>query len=355
MRLRLFPIIACLGVAGSAVAQPAPTPSPQTQPPAQPTSRTTSTDTPKTTVDGRLKALEDRPRGSAGREQGSPLGDRRPEAEGGRSATHVTERDEPGDHRVLERRRAHADNKAVFTPDGTRIDDRPFMRTMEVDFRAAVDPYADAVAILALEDNGRQGLRGRPRGGLRDPEAPADPRVGAARPQAQARPLSRADRQHESRAHARHCRGRRGRSRSRRLLGTENGRFFESGYDADRRRCRGDLAGDHLRRRDGGQRRHRRRRRHRDQRRQSRATSRRTSVTTTCSSPSTTRTTSTSELSAYSEVGSHRARSWSPRTSSTSGSRSRPASFTASCSAARCSGPSAGFASTPTATACPSR
>lgn len=44
------------------------------------------------------------------------------------------------------------DDKPVFTPAGERVDDRLFMRTLEVEFRAAVDPFADAVAILSLED-----------------------------------------------------------------------------------------------------------------------------------------------------------------------------------------------------------
>ena len=44
------------------------------------------------------------------------------------------------------------DDKPVFTPDGARIDDRLFMRTLEVEFRAAVDPFADAVAMISLEN-----------------------------------------------------------------------------------------------------------------------------------------------------------------------------------------------------------
>jgi len=50
------------------------------------------------------------------------------------------------------------DDKPVASPEGTRIDDRLFMRTMEVDFRAAVDPYADAVATLSLEDEAGNGF-----------------------------------------------------------------------------------------------------------------------------------------------------------------------------------------------------
>jgi len=44
------------------------------------------------------------------------------------------------------------DRQPVFSTDGHRIDDRLFMRTLEVEFRAAVDPFADAVAILSLEN-----------------------------------------------------------------------------------------------------------------------------------------------------------------------------------------------------------
>ncbi len=47
---------------------------------------------------------------------------------------------------------ARFDDQPVYTPGGERIDDRLFMRTLELDFRAAVDPFADAVATLALEN-----------------------------------------------------------------------------------------------------------------------------------------------------------------------------------------------------------
>ena len=50
------------------------------------------------------------------------------------------------------------DDKPVLTPHGVAIDDRPFLRTAEFDFRAAVDPYADAVAILSLEDQAGDGF-----------------------------------------------------------------------------------------------------------------------------------------------------------------------------------------------------
>ena len=50
------------------------------------------------------------------------------------------------------------DDRHVTTPGGVAIDDRPFLRTAEIDFRAAVDPYADAVAIVALEDEAGEGF-----------------------------------------------------------------------------------------------------------------------------------------------------------------------------------------------------
>lgn len=50
------------------------------------------------------------------------------------------------------------DDRQVLTPAGVAIDDRPFLRSAELDFRAAVDPYADAVAIVALEDEAGTGF-----------------------------------------------------------------------------------------------------------------------------------------------------------------------------------------------------
>lgn len=52
---------------------------------------------------------------------------------------------------------ARFDDHAAYTPAGERVDDRLFMRTLEVEFRAAVDPFADAVAILALENELSEG------------------------------------------------------------------------------------------------------------------------------------------------------------------------------------------------------
>ena len=47
---------------------------------------------------------------------------------------------------------ARADNHTVFDAGGeAEISDRPFLRTVELDFRAPVDPYAEAVTIHVRE------------------------------------------------------------------------------------------------------------------------------------------------------------------------------------------------------------
>lgn len=45
---------------------------------------------------------------------------------------------------------ARADDQKIYTEDGSRIDNKLSLREVEIDFRAAVDPYADAVLIVAL-------------------------------------------------------------------------------------------------------------------------------------------------------------------------------------------------------------
>src|ERR1051325_6835128 len=116
------------------------------------------------------------------------------------------------------------DDRQVLTPGGVAIDDRPFLRTAEFDFRAAVDRYADAVAILSLADEAGTGFGG-------DAPAAAD------------------------RAAARH--------RERRVLRVrvQPGRRRGRGHPAERGRGRGD----------GADRRRGRRRRHRDRRRPARS------------------------------------------------------------------------------------
>jgi hypothetical protein len=50
------------------------------------------------------------------------------------------------------------DDRPVVAAEGARIDDRLFLRTAEFDFRAAADPYADGVIILAIEDLAGEGF-----------------------------------------------------------------------------------------------------------------------------------------------------------------------------------------------------
>lgn len=122
------------------------------------------------------------------------------------------------------------DDTAVATPGGVAIDDRPFLRTAEVDFRAAVDPYADAVAILALEDEAGTGFGADLEEGYvvvkRLPvleSAPLGLKLKLGRFRA---PIGSVNRLHmhdlpwTTRPLP-----------IARLLGTENGEFFESGYN----------------------------------------------------------------------------------------------------------------------------
>lgn len=51
------------------------------------------------------------------------------------------------------------DDKTVFdAEDIAEIHNRPFLRTVELDFRAPVDPYAEAITVLALEDEAGTGF-----------------------------------------------------------------------------------------------------------------------------------------------------------------------------------------------------
>jgi len=122
------------------------------------------------------------------------------------------------------------DDKQVLTPHGVAIDDRPFLRTAELDFRAAVDPYADAVAILALEDQAGDGFGADVEEGYvvikRLPileSAPLGLKLKIGRYRA---PIGNVNRLHmhdlpwTTRPLP-----------ISRLLGTENGEFFESGYN----------------------------------------------------------------------------------------------------------------------------
>ncbi len=54
---------------------------------------------------------------------------------------------------------ARGDNKTVLDAKGeTKIDNRPFLRTVELDLRAPVDPYAEAITIISLEDQAGKGF-----------------------------------------------------------------------------------------------------------------------------------------------------------------------------------------------------
>lgn len=122
------------------------------------------------------------------------------------------------------------DDRPVLTPGGIAIDDRPFLRTAEFDFRAAVDPYADAVAILSLEDEAGEGFGAEVEEGYvvvkRLPileSAPLGLKLRLGRYRA---PIGSVNRLHmhdlpwTTRPLP-----------IARMLGTENGEFFESGYN----------------------------------------------------------------------------------------------------------------------------
>ena len=54
---------------------------------------------------------------------------------------------------------ARGDNKTAYNEDGTvEINNRPFLRSVELDFRATVDPFAEGIAILSVEDEAGQGF-----------------------------------------------------------------------------------------------------------------------------------------------------------------------------------------------------
>ncbi len=54
---------------------------------------------------------------------------------------------------------ARRDNRDVFDEEGiAEISSRPFLRSIEIDMRAPVDPYAEAIVILAIEDEAGQGF-----------------------------------------------------------------------------------------------------------------------------------------------------------------------------------------------------
>ena len=122
------------------------------------------------------------------------------------------------------------DDHEVLTPKGVAIDDRPFLRTAEFDFRAAVDPYADAVAILSLEDQAGEGFSA---------DAEEAYVVVKRLPVFESAPLGlklklgkfRAPIGAGNRIHMHDLPWTTRPLPISRLLGTENGEFFESGYN----------------------------------------------------------------------------------------------------------------------------
>lgn len=122
------------------------------------------------------------------------------------------------------------DDHPVLTPGGVAIDDRPFLRTAEFDFRAAVDPYADAVAILSLEDEAGAGFGADLEEGYvivkRLPvleSAPLGLKLKLGRFRAPIGSINRSH-MHDLPWTTRPL-------PIARLLGTENGEFFESGFN----------------------------------------------------------------------------------------------------------------------------
>lgn len=122
------------------------------------------------------------------------------------------------------------DDRPVLSPGGTRIDDRPFLRTAELDFRAAADPYADAVAILSLEDEAGEGFGADLEEGYvvikRLPmleKAPLGLKLKVGRYRAPIGNINRAH-MHDLPWTTRPL-------PISRFLGTENGEFFESGFN----------------------------------------------------------------------------------------------------------------------------
>lgn len=122
------------------------------------------------------------------------------------------------------------DDHPVLTPKGVAIDDRPFLRTAELDLRAAVDPYADAVAILSLENEAGESF------GVDAEEAYV---VIKRLPVLESAPLGlklklgrfRAPIGSGNRIHMHDLPWTTRPLPIARLLGTENGEFFESGFN----------------------------------------------------------------------------------------------------------------------------
>lgn len=150
--------VSCLGIAVPAAAQSTQPPSPSSGSPAAPKPGSGEKPDKPTTVEGRLKALE------------ADLDDVKDENTDLKSEladlkARQAANKPPASLNALNPQitaflngAMRIDDHKVLTPGGVAVDDRPFLRTAEFDFRAAVDPYADAVAILSLEDQAGEGF-----------------------------------------------------------------------------------------------------------------------------------------------------------------------------------------------------
>ncbi len=150
--MRLLATCVFLAVSGSARAQPAPAPSPEPTPPPPPTAEPPA-------ADAKLEALQVDLEDLQGENE-----DLRSELDDLRERFTAASR-RPTPLNALNPQiiaflntAARYDDRPVTSAAGTQLEDRVFLRTAEVELRAAVDPYADAVAILALEDEAGEGF-----------------------------------------------------------------------------------------------------------------------------------------------------------------------------------------------------
>ena len=230
-------LISCLGAVPAAAQSTAPATPPATPPAApgaepagdKPAKPGKAADKP-VTLEGRLKALEEDLEDVKGTNEDlkSELADLKAQQAASKPPTSLNALNPQITAFINGAMRV--DDKQVLTPSGTAIDDRPFLRTGEFDFRAAVDPYADAVAILALEDQAGQGFEADVEEGYvvvkRLPILESAPlglklKIGRFRaPIGQVNRLHMHDLPWTTRPLA-----------ISRLLGTENGEFFESGFN----------------------------------------------------------------------------------------------------------------------------
>jgi len=230
---RVSILLASLAVALPAAAQPqpAPTPTPTPAPPPAPTPPDDADHKPEASTEARLKALETDLEDVKGENEDlkSEVADLKERQASAKPPTSLSAMN-PQITAFLNGASRY-DDKMVLSPGGTRIDDRLFMRTMELEFRSAVDPYADAVAILSLENEAGNGFSADLEEGYvvvkRLPvleTAPLGLKLKLGRYRA---PIGSANRihMHDLPWTTRPL-------PISRLLGSENGEFFESGYNA---------------------------------------------------------------------------------------------------------------------------